>query len=182
MSFIIPYEYKNIFSTENQAQQINNIILKYVTRDIIITDATACIGGNSYFFTRDFKFVNSVEINENLFEILKNNLKNFNNKQIFTCSFNIIKFIIKQDVIFIDPPWGGSIYKTKKKVDLYLDGINISEIVDSLYNYTNLLALKVPNNFNRNSISELFWKNKIFCINKGGKSIYKLIIFHKSIP
>ena len=55
-------------------------------------------------------------------------------------SFNIIKFIIKQDVIFIDPPWGGSIYKTKKKVDLYLDDINISEIVDSLYNYTNLLV------------------------------------------
>ena len=181
MDFIIPYEYKTIFSTENQAQQINKIILKYVNNDVIITDATACIGGNSYFFAKDFKFVNSVEINENLFEILNCNLRNFKNKQIFRCSFNIIKYILKQDVIFIDPPWGGSMYKTKKKIDLYLDDINVFEIIDSLYNYTKLIALKVPNNFNRNNISELFWKHKVFCINKGGKSIYKLIIFHKCI-
>lgn len=181
MDFIIPYEYKTIFSTENQARQINNIILKYIDKDVIITDATACIGGNSYFFAMDFKFVNSIETNENLFEILKCNLKNFKNKQIFRCSFNIVKFVLKQDVIFIDPPWGGAIYKTKKKIDLYLDGINVFEIIDSLYNYTKLIALKVPNNFNRNSISELFWRHKVFSINKGGKSIYKLIIFNKSI-
>ena len=179
MDFIIPYEYKSIFSTGLQAVQINKIILKYADSNSIITDATACIGGNSYFFAKDFRFVNCVEINDKVFEVLKSNLKKFNNKSIYRCSFNTVKFMLKQDVIFIDPPWGGEIYKTKKKLDLYLDNINIFEIVNTLYNYTQIIAIKVPNNFNRNSISELFWKHKIFCINKCGKSIYKLIIFYK---
>ena len=38
----------------------NNIILKFVDSSSIITDATACIGGNSYFFAKYFKFVNSI--------------------------------------------------------------------------------------------------------------------------
>lgn len=179
MSFIVPYEFKTIFSTSHQSEQINKILLKYIDSESVITDATSCIGGNSYYFARDFKFVNCVEINSNVYKILINNLKNFNNKMTYNCSFNIIKYCLKQDVIFMDPPWGGSIYKTKKKVDLYIDNINVFELVNSLYNNANIIALKVPNNINRNSISELFWKNKIFSISKCGKSIYKLIIFYK---
>lgn len=179
MDFIVPYEYKTIFSTEFQSNQINKIILKFVDKNSIITDATACIGGNSYFFAKDFKSVNSIEINNNVLEILNFNLKRFNNIKIYTCSFNIIKFILKQDVIFIDPPWGGSKYKNKKKIDLYLDDLNIIDIIDSLYNYTKIVALKVPNNFNKSNISDFFWKNKTFSINNYEKSIYKLIIFYK---
>lgn len=179
MDFIIPYEYKSIFSTRQQAIQINKIILKYADSNSIITDATSCIGGNSYFFAKVFKLVNCVEINENVSEILKSNLKRFCNTNIYRCSFNTIKFMLKQDIIFIDPPWGGSIYKTKKKIDLYLDNINVLDIIDTLYNYTRIVVIKVPNNFNRGNISELFWKNKFYCINKCGKSIYKLIIFYK---
>lgn len=179
MDFIIPYEYKTIFSTENQAKQINNIILKFVDSSCIITDATACIGGNSYFFARYFKFVNAVEINGSVFGTLENNMNSFTNKRLFNCSYNLLKYILKQDVVFIDPPWGGSVYKTKKKIDLYLDDFNIIDIIDSLYNYTRIIALKVPNNYNRNRISCDFWNNRVFSINKNGKSIYKLIIFYK---
>ena len=179
MDFIVPYEYKTIFSTENQANQINNIILKFVNKNAIITDATSCIGGNSYFFAKSFKFINCIEINSSVFQTLCNNMRSFTNKNLFNCSYNILKFILIQDVIFIDPPWGGSIYKTKMKVDLFLDGLNVINIIDSLYNYTRIIALKVPNNYNRNSISSNFWNTRIFSINKSGKSIYKLIIFYK---
>jgi len=179
MDFIIPYEFKSIFSTDIQAKQINSIILKYVDRDSIITDATACIGGNSSYFAKDFKYVNCVEINNNTFEILKSNMREFRNKIIYNCSYNIIKSILRQDVIFIDPPWGGSIYKTKKKINLYIDSLNVIDIVDSMYNYCRIIALKVPNNFNRNDISINFWKNRVFSITKNNKSVYKLIIFHK---
>ena len=112
-------------------------------------------------------------------QTLCNNMRSFTNKKLFNCSYNILKFILIQDVIFIDPPWGGSIYKTKMKVDLFLDGLNVINIIDSLYNYTRIIALKVPNNYNRNSISSNFWNTRIFSINKSGKSIYKLIIFYK---
>ena len=179
MDFIIPYEYKSIFSTDSQARQINDIILKYVSKESVITDATSCIGGNSLFFALDFKFVNCVEINSNTIDTLKDNMRYFTNKVIYNCSYNIIKFMLRQDVIFLDPPWGGSIYKSKKRINLYLDSLNVIDIIDSLYNYTTIVALKVPNNFNKNEISLNFWKNKVFSISKNTKSIYKLIIFHK---
>lgn len=179
MNFIVPYIYKSIYSTNSQSEQINKIILNFINKDSIITDATACIGGNSYFFARDFKFVNSVEKNQEVISTLKNNITNFKNVIVYSCSYNLVKFILRQDCIFIDPPWGGWLYKKKKKIDLYLDNINIIDLIDSLYNYTKIVALKIPNNFNRNNLSTLFWKNKVFHINKNNKTIYKLIIFYK---
>ena len=181
MSFVVPYEQRNIYSTIYQSIQINNIILEYTDENSIITDATACIGGNSYFFCKKFKFVNCVEINERLFDTLKNNIQEFKNKILYNCSYNIIKFLLKQDVVFIDPPWGGELYKTRKKIELYLDDINVFNIVDSLYNHTKIVALKVPNNFNRTRITCDFWKHRIYSINKNRKSIYKLIIFYKPV-
>lgn len=179
MDFLVPYEYKKIFSTEHQAKQINNILLKFANNEYIITDATSCIGGNSFFFAQCFKYVNCIELNEKVFEILKTNMSNFTNKTLYNCSYNILKNILRQDIIFLDPPWGGSIYKSKKKIDLYLDNTNILDIINSLYNNTRLIALKVPNNYNKSSIPNNFWKFKIFSINKNQKSIYKLIIFYK---
>lgn len=181
MDFFVPYKCKSIYSTRNQAEQITSIIKNYVPNNCIITDATACIGGNSVLFADHFKFVNCVEINSDTVDILKYNMNNYKNKIVYSCSYNIVKYTLRQDVVFMDPPWGGSIYKTQKKIDLLLDNINVFDIIDSIYNHCNLVAIKVPNNFNRTRISDNFWKNKIYSINKSKKCIYKLVIFYKSI-
>ena len=51
----IPSNYLNIYTTQSQAIQINNIILQYITKDSVITDATAGIGGNTVYFFKTFK-------------------------------------------------------------------------------------------------------------------------------
>ena len=100
----IPQDCLNMYTTQRQAEQINKIILSYVDSTSAITDATACVGGNSILFARDFSRVISVEKNHEIFKILKSNLKPyFKTCTCYNSSYNDIKFIIKQDVVFIDP-------------------------------------------------------------------------------
>ncbi len=90
-----------------------------------------------------------------------------------------IEKIIKYDLIYFDPPWGGSDYKNTDNLNLYLNNINMNNIIESLYNYCNIIILKVPNNYNINHKS--LWKIHVNYIYKGdNKSIsFKLIIFNK---
>jgi 16S rRNA G966 N2-methylase RsmD len=107
-------------------------------------------------------------------------LKNTNSHNFtYNCSYNWVKFMLKQDVIYLDPPWGGNEYKNKDKIDLYLDEINVIDIINQMYNFTKIIVLKVPNNFNLTRIDTSFWLSKIFNITKNRKNLYKLIIFHK---
>ena len=176
---IIPDNYLNIYTTENQARQINNILLKYTHNNITITDAAAGIGGNSVQFCKDFKNVISIENNYDVFNILKKNLKKFKNNKSYISSFNDIKYITNQDVIFIDPPWGGNDYKLKKKINLYLDDLDIISIINTLYYRTQIIMLKIPNNFIIPESINLFWLYKIHNIYKSKKIVYKVIVFYK---
>ena len=178
-NLIVPDAVLSIYTTRIQAIQINKIIKMYSTPDDVITDATACIGGNSYYFLKDFKRVNLVEPNFDNFNTLKINTNYQLNT--FNCSYNWIKFMLRQDIVYFDPPWGGPEYKSKKKIDLYLDNINVLDIINEIYNYTKIVALKVPNNFNTFRIQNDFWNFKIYNITKSKKCIYKLIIFYKPI-
>ncbi len=176
-NLIIPEKVFNIYTTSLQAEQINKIIKNYTDYISTITDATACIGGNSVYFLKDFKKVIMVEPNIENFGILK--LNTYCRGDHFNCSYNNIKYILRQDIVYFDPPWGGTDYKSKKKIDLYLDNINIIDIINEIYNHTRLIALKVPNNFNFVRITNNFWNHKIYNITKNKKCIYKLIIFFK---
>jgi hypothetical protein len=144
------------------AIEINLIIQHYFPRKsdpIIITDATANNGGNTIRFALDFKYVNSVEISEDQFIILRNNVEAYHLKNVNLIHgdyLNVMKSLI-QDVIFIDAPWGGPEYKTKPKVDLYLGKKNIITIVSEIIRdrLCSLCVLKVPMNYN---FSHLFSK------------------------
>ena len=69
---IVPDHLRSIYTTWEQALEINKILKLYISEQAIITDATACIGGNSFFFQKDFKIVNIVEKNSKVFDILNN--------------------------------------------------------------------------------------------------------------
>lgn len=174
----IPENYVNVYTTPLQADQINRIILKYINPCAIITDATAGIGGNATYFCKKFKYVNLVENNYNVIELLKNNTSGYSNKVIYTCSYNTLKYILKQDVIFIDPPWGGTDYKNKKNINLFLDNENVLSVIENIYNYTQFVFLKVPNNFPQEIFSK-FWNIRFHNVSKSKKNIYKIIVFYK---
>ena len=180
----IPLKCINVYTTKNQAEQINNIILNYIgtewaKKSCIITDATACIGGNSLLFCKDFYKVICVEKENDIFCVLKRNIQEYSNCQCYNANYNHVKFLIKQNIIFIDPPWGGNEYKNKKKVKLHLDNIDVQKIINDLYNFTNFVVLKVPINFDNNSLNDLFWNHKIHNVTRHHRIIYNIIVFYK---
>ena len=73
LAFIVPEHLLSVYSTPEQAYQINKILKLYIKKTNTITDATACIGGNSFFFQKDFKLTNIVEKDQNVFNTLIKN-------------------------------------------------------------------------------------------------------------
>ena len=88
-------------------------------------------------------------------------------------------YILRQDLVFLDPPWGGSEYKKNNKLDLFLDNVNIIDIINNLYHHAKYIAVKVPNNYNIEKINKNFWNWKIYSIKCNNKNIYNLVIFYK---
>lgn len=175
---IVPEHLKSIYSTWEQAHEINKILKLYISKKDTITDATACIGGNSIFFRRDFKFVNSVEKDQDVFCILKKNI-NFTNCKHYNCSYLHLMYVLRQDLIFLDPPWGGTDYKKTNSIDLFLDDVNVIDIINSLYHNTRYIAMKIPNNYNLNDLNKNFWEFKTYPIHLNKKNVFNLIVFYK---
>lgn len=141
-----------------------------------ITDATANVGGNTISFAKKFKKVNSIEINPLTFRALKNNIKVYglDNVSLYNDSYVKISNEIKQDVLFMDPPWGGLDYKSQATMMLFLDNIPIYEILNNIENKPKMIVLKVPNNFD----IELFKQNMTYYQNTIVKQYprYKIIM------
>lgn len=126
-----------------------NIIESYFDNKITITDATANNGGNSIAFGLKFKKVNSVEINKNEFDILNNNINVYGLKNIKTYNNNYLDVYnkLKQDVVFIDAPWGGRDYKKHKNLKLYIGKKSLLEVIDMLKGKCKAIVCKVPFNY-----------------------------------
>eukprot|EP00924_Labyrinthula_sp_SR-Ha-C_P003278 snap_masked-scaffold_15-processed-gene-4.48-mRNA-1 protein AED:1.00 eAED:1.00 QI:0/-1/0/0/-1/1/1/0/318 len=56
------------------------------------------------------------------------------------------KQVAEFDVIFLDPPWGGELYRAREKVNLYLGSKTIGQVCKDLSIYTKYFAIKIPNN------------------------------------
>ena len=128
--------------------------LELLSKDLIITDSTAGIGGNTISFSKNFKNVNSIEIDKKRFEFLKNNINCYNleNVNLINCDYlNIMENLI-QDIIFMDPPWGGRGYKKKQSLNLKLSGIPLEDICIKLKKLAKILVLKLPLNYNLQSL------------------------------
>ena len=182
--------YTNLYTHPTQSNQIISIIKSFIddNNNKVIIDANAGMGGDSIFFCKYFKHVYCIEINNECIEYLEHNLNNFNNKDIFNINcFDALK-ILKYDVIFLDPPWGGKKYKNTDNLDLYLEDSNninhnVLSLIDSLYFYTDYIFLKAPLNFNL-EYKKLLWdtiKYPIFkYMDKQRKILFNLIVFIKN--
>jgi 16S rRNA G966 N2-methylase RsmD len=177
-----------LYSTTDQltADRISKDLLKFIPCTSTITDATACIGGTAYSFSQFFNTVNAIEIDPNRYVLMVHNLSImlkdveisnincYNNNSLILCK------TLKQQAIFIDPPWGGPDYKQVSKLSLYLSDLELSVVCKQLYLYTDYLVIKVPTNFDE----ELFinnTKNFMTLVHKNTslRKIY-LLIFNTS--
>jgi predicted RNA methylase len=141
-----------------KADIISKIIKSYcsnLNRDITITDATAGIGGNVLSFSKyNFK-VNAIEIDEERFEHLKNNITEYKySVNLINADYTVIYQDIKQDVIFIDPPWGGVNYKNSEDITLKLGNIKLEDLCNDISDkkLAKITALKLPFNYDLNHI------------------------------
>jgi 16S rRNA G966 N2-methylase RsmD len=167
----------------NDAKQISKIIRDLIpNKTAIITDATANMGGVSLAFTEHFDFVNAVEIIPYHCKILENNIKVYNVKdkvKIFCNDYLDIADKIEQDVVFFDPPFGGPDYKNELIMDLFLDNISIADITKALLERKNIVAIRVPFNYDFKKLLGLTDKSYTFTFNKPNGSLnYFLIILH----
>jgi 16S rRNA G966 N2-methylase RsmD len=159
----------------NEAKKISDTIknifygfFKYSIQQIKnlrITDGTANVGGNTINFSFNFNKVNTIEIEPNVFNALKHNCINvYQRKNISFIQGDCIKIIptLKQDIIFIDPPWNGAFYKAYDKLHLFLGDKDIVDIVQEWYNkdLAKLYIIKCPANLDFdpfiNSYTQLF--------------------------
>lgn len=160
------------------AEKITRLIKKNYKnkqpKELVISDFCACIGGNTFNFIKYFKKVNCVELDKKRFEYLEYNLslyKDYKNYDLFNDDcLNVCKKI-KQDIIFIDPPWNGKDYKNKEKIDLFLGNKNSYQLCNYFMKYCNMLVFKIPNNFDIEKIEKLNYNIKEFNL-----KLFKLLI------
>ena len=117
-----------------------------------ITDLTGNVGSDTILFALHFKHVHSIEMNHENFEALQNNIKTFKLKNVTLYEGDSTKlYDWDTDVLYIDAPWGGPDYKSKKSLDLYLGHKRLDVFVKEVLNRENkpsYIFLKLPRNYN----------------------------------
>lgn len=160
-----------------EAKQITDIIcnvlfhkLNKVSLESIITDCTSGVGGDTINFSFLFKQVNSIEILGPQFDLLTLNCERVKtlcsmNKdysipcaintgliRLYNCNFFDIIENIHQDVIYLDPPWGGIGYKFSPQLKIYIDKKELKDIAKTLVKLASVVFIKLPLNANLDNI------------------------------
>lgn len=139
---------------KKDAERIVNI-MKNVVGDLnskTITDATGCVGGDTINFALNYHTVHSIELNDENYKALENNIQTYALKNVFIHKGSSVEiFDWKSDVLYIDPPWGGPDYKTKKNLDLFMSSKRIDIWLEDILlkkMRPSYIVLKLPQNFN----------------------------------
>lgn len=155
------YSISNRHDSGTLTRILNQCILSWnlKTNSIVITDGTAGIGGNSIAFGMMFKQVNAIEIDNIQYNALVNNMDVYNLKNVKCYFGNCLKIIplLDQHIIFLDPPWGGKLYKKVKKLDLFLSGIPLVHVTNQWKQKCKnleMIAIKIPKNFSLHNFAK----------------------------
>lgn len=106
----------------------------------IIVDYTSGVGGNVLSFSKFFKKIYAIELDKLRAEYLENNIKIYGYKNIDVINVCAINFNSTQlldlnpNVVFVDPPWGGSGYKNNDSLILNLGNISMEQLVIDISN------------------------------------------------
>jgi hypothetical protein len=138
-----------------------------------ICDATACVGGDSITFSMMFNKVISIEINDQWYGFLKNNVEQYKLKNVTIICGNAVEIIPSLtglDAIYVDPPWGGRDYKSKVLMKIRIGDKKLELIVTSFFELIGsrikLVAVKLPKNYDLKyfySTIKSYVRCKIYC-------------------
>lgn len=121
-------------------------------KDKSITDATACVGGDTINFALNFREVHSIEYSKENFDALSNNVNVYGVTNVSLYLGDCMKlYNWASDVLYIDPPWGGPNYRNLERVELFLDSTRLDvwleDVLSGPYR-PSFVFLKVPSNYN----------------------------------
>jgi adenine-specific DNA methylase len=170
-----PYESAQIiYLIENFIRYIEKDEIDLSNR--ILTDATACMGGDLVRFSKYFRMINGIEILEENFILLVQNCKQFgcHNVNLFCQNYIEIYDKLKQDVIYLDPPWGGTSYKNKDFISLKMGDLELWELVNLIKEkrLTKFIFIKAPMNV---CLEKLEYDSIHIIYNKSKIASFKLI-------
>lgn len=128
-------------------------------RQLTITDATACIGGDTLNFASHFAHVHSIELKENNFKALSHNVEIYGFQNVTLHHADSTTFFNwNTHILYIDPPWGGKDYRKHKDLDLYLSEKRLDMWLEEILlrrNRPNYIILKLPVNYHFNRLNFL---------------------------
>lgn len=131
-----------------------------ITRDLLlvtpststIIDGTACVGGNTFSFAKQFQHVFAVELDATRYKYLAHNMRVLgvgDRVSMFQGDItHVLPTLPHHELLFVDLPWGGLAYKNHATVSLFLaDGTPLALACRSWSMHVPLIAAKVPTNF-----------------------------------
>lgn len=128
-------------------------------KDLTITDATACIGGDTLNFATQFAHVHSIEMKEDNFRALTNNVEVYGFQNITLHHADSTQlFNWNTHILYIDPPWGGKDYKKTYNLDVFLSDKRLDSWLEEILirrNRPKFIILKLPVNYNFNRLNFL---------------------------
>jgi len=117
-----------------------------------ITDATACVGGDTLLFSLHFKKVESIEWKRHNMAALQNNVEVFGAGNVVLHEGDATRvFNWKTDVLYVDPPWGGPDYRKLENLELFIGCYRLDKWIEEILKRTErpkTVVLKLPRNYN----------------------------------
>ena len=152
-------------SPPKNADIITTYIMQYYKdTNIVVTDAMSGLGGNVLSFASSLYYVIAIEYDEQRYKHLVSNVSLFNKENVLCLNVDYLTVMrqLKQDVIFLDPPWGGKSYKDTDLMSIDIGGIPFEQICNDIFEekLCSMLLLKLPLNYDIDSFSDNI-KNKI---------------------
>jgi hypothetical protein len=133
-----------------------------------ILDGMACVGGNTISFSKYFQRVVSNEFDPKRFDILQRNVRQTMQRTNVQFVHDSILHLLQQpelttivDALFLDPEWGGPDYINRTRIPLSISGVPVEEVCGHALSVIPLVALKVPLNYNFDTMRKYCANNNI---------------------
>lgn len=136
----------------------------------VIIDGNGGVGNTTLFLSYVFGFVISVEIMKIHADLIKNNMKVYDRKNVKVMNYDFfdIALEVNADFIIFDLPWGGTDYKNKSRIQLGYNNVRIACVINKLLEKKNIkegIILFCPYNFDIDNFMKKINSKKIKRIN-----------------